>query len=194
MLVLHDHLITGPQGCSGSARAAVASAAGGFAHTWASLLVFQRPPACPERLGVGRGAGAAVSASNTCEIRGEKCIAGAVLAPCSHLRARGGTAPCPICSIGTMYGSACRLQRQTVLVQTLSLKPSALRPRANRSTSLYLSFLICKVGFRTPCLSRMVGELNKQWKAPRRMSVKLFYYASCFIYVSIPRYQHRAEG
>lgn len=127
VLVRYDHLITGPQGCSGSARAVVASAAGGFAPTWASHVSVKGHLLVRRGCG-GEGGWAAGSASDTCELRGEKCVLGTVPAPCSHLRADGGTASCPTCSISTTYGSACRLQRQTRLAQTLTLNPGALRP------------------------------------------------------------------
>lgn len=62
-----------------------------------------------------------------------------------------------------------------MLLQNLALKPGALRPRANCSSSLYLSFLISKMGLRIPCLSRTVGELSKQCKALSRKSASYFF-------------------
>lgn len=80
----------------------------------------------------------------------------------------------PLAAASVMCGSACRLQRQTMLLQNPGPETSALRLQANCSTSLYLSLLISEMGLRILCLSRMAGELNKQCKALRRKSVSYF--------------------
>lgn len=105
----------------------------------------------------------------------------------------------PLCShwgLGSfkrVCGSASRLWREATWAQTLAPKPSALRPRANFSASLCLSFLIRKMGSTSPRLSKMAGELNEPGRALRR-STSYFIMLVGFIHTFNPRYLHRAGG
>lgn len=108
VLVLYDPLITGPQGWCRSARAVVASVGGSFAHTWASHVVFRRPPPCPEMLTGEEGYGLLFQLQilvrlqdrnallRLCWLSARHRAQRSILAFGAHLQANAGKVSCPI--------------------------------------------------------------------------------------------------